>query len=196
MNHLAHLLLAGLDPEARLGALLGDHLKGRLDSLPLTPGLRLGVALHRRIDGWSDTHAAVTALRAELPGPWRRYGGIVLDVLFDHMLARHWSRFSQQPLAHFAVEVDRLLEDRVEQLPPRAVRFARWAREQSLWCRCGDRELLGEIFRLLALRHGRTEPLARGLDLLKTHEAQIEAVFLKLFPELQERSRRFLATQA
>ena len=191
MNHLAHLLLAGPDPELRLGALLGDHVKGRLESLSLEPGLRRGVALHRRIDGWSDAHPAVVAIRAELPPPWRRYGGIVLDVLFDCMLDRHWARFSETSLETFATEIDDLLQQEALRLPARTARFASWARSRSLWRRYGDRDLLQEIFGLLALRHGRPEPLARGLELLDVREPAIEAAFLELFPDLQALSREF-----
>lgn len=184
MNHLAHLVLAGADPDLRFGALLADHVKGRqaLDELP--GGVRAGVVLHRQIDGWTDAHPAVTGLTRRLDPPWRRYAGVILDVLFDNMLDRHWARFGPQPLAQFAAGIDRLMARRQAEMPPRMQRFTAWAREVSLWQRYGERAMLERIFDLLARRHGRREPLARGAELLDRYDAEIEQAFLALMPTL------------
>ena len=191
MNHLAHVLLAGSDPDHRLGAFLGDHVKGTaaLDALPT--GVAHGVRLHRRIDAWSDAHPAVTALRARSGTGWRRYSGIVFDVLFDTMLVRHWERFGRGTLTDFASDIDTLLAERRPELPQRLVRFSFWARETRLWERYDDRAMLAGIFARLAARHGRPSPLADGLDLLDTMDADIEMTFLRIFPDLVGRARAF-----
>lgn len=191
VNHLAHLLLAGPDDGFRLGALLGDHVKGQLALAALPPDRAAGVRLHRLIDGYCDRHPAVTHYLASLQPPWRRYGGIILDVLMDHCLDRHWKALASCPLADFADQIDALFERERDTLPPRLQRFSLWARRRGLWCRYGDRELLGEIFSLLAARHGRPSPLARGLELLDRDEAQVETVFLRLFPDLESAARRW-----
>jgi len=189
MNHLAHFVLAGSDDGLRLGALLGDHVKGRqaLASLP-SPWVR-GVLLHRRIDAWSDQHPALRAFLSELAPPWRRYGGVIVDVLFDYMLSRHWARFGPAPIEQYARSIDALLARHGPDLPPRLASFAAWAREHRLWQRYQDRDMLQQIFSGLARRHARKSPLASGLDLLDRHEARLEAVFLSLFPDLQARVR-------
>lgn len=191
MNHLAHLVLAGADPGLRLGALLGDHVKGKaaLDDWPET--WAAGIRLHRRIDSLCDGHPAVLDFLAGLQAPWRRYGGIMLDVLFDTMLSRHWQRFGPMPLNEFALEIDALMLAHREGLPPRMRLFSAWAREQSLWQRYQDRVLLAEIFQRIASRHGRESPLARGLELLDRHDAEIERVFLELFADLEAATRHW-----
>ena len=90
MNHLAHVVLAGPDTDDRLGAFLGDHIKGRTALETLPAGVARGVRLHRKIDTWSDAHPAVMELRARSGPAWRRHSGIILDVLFDAMLVRNW----------------------------------------------------------------------------------------------------------
>lgn len=192
MNHLAHALLAGDDDDLRLGAFLGDHVKGR-DALREWPErVACGIALHRRIDHWSDHHPAVRELRRLAPAPWRRYSGIAFDVLFDAMLTRHWDRYGDRPLARFGEELDALLADRRMALPDRLRRFSDWARTRRLWLRLDQRPMLEEIFRLLALRHGRPSPLARGADLLDTMTPEIETAFERLFPDLRHAARRYL----
>ena len=68
MNYLVHFLLAGDDDELRLGNVLGDFVKGRVERFEhrgLTERLRTGIQLHRTIDAFSDRHPAV--LRSKLP---------------------------------------------------------------------------------------------------------------------------------
>ncbi len=186
MNHLAHVVLAGTDDGLRLGAFLGDHVRGRQALATLPHSWADGVVLHRRIDTLSDAHPAVRALLKRLQPPWRRYGGVIFDVLFDHMLTRHWARFGQVPLERLAGEIDELLARSAPDLPDRLVLFSRWACERGLWMRYGDREMVDEIFRRLARRHGRPGPLADGIELLDAMEDDIERAFLEMFPDLIE----------
>ena len=87
MNYLGHLLVlpdAGL---ITLGNLLGDFFKGRVDGIePIE--LRLGVALHREIDRFTDTHPVVMRSVARLGPERRRLGGVLVDVFYDHFLAQ------------------------------------------------------------------------------------------------------------
>jgi acyl carrier protein phosphodiesterase len=188
MNHLAHIVLAGPDEGLRLGAFLGDHVRGRQALATLPPAWADGVMLHRRIDTLSDAHPAVRGLLQRLQSPWRRYGGVIFDILFDHMLTRHWDRFGQMPLARLAGEVDELLARHTARLPDRLVLFSRWARERGLWMRYGDPGMIDEIFRRLARRHGRPGPLADGIELLDAMEHDIEQAFLEMFPDLVEQA--------
>ncbi|NBD94903.1 MAG: DUF479 domain-containing protein [Gammaproteobacteria bacterium] len=188
MNHLAHLVLAGPEEGWRLGAFLGDYVKGRAALETLPSAWATGIRLHRRVDTLCDGHAGLRRFLAGLEPPWRRYGGIILDVLFDSMLTRHWARFGPCDLQVFADDVDRLLTRHRSALPPRLRLFGEWARQRSLWTRYDDRAMLAEIFAGLARRHGRPSPLARGLALMDRHEAAIEGLFLELFPTLIERT--------
>jgi len=192
MNHLAHVVLAGERPDDRLGAFLGDHVKGVEALHALPPGLARGVRLHRKIDSWSDAHPAVAALRARTGPHWRRYSGVILDVLFDAMLVRHWDAYQSTCLSEFSQQIDALLAARRPELPPRLVRFSRWARQVGLWQRYDERAMLDTIFAGLARRHGRAGPLARGTVLLDHHEPQIEQTFSEVFPWLKMRAAHFL----
>ncbi|MCH8227832.1 MAG: hypothetical protein IIC63_05410, partial [Proteobacteria bacterium] len=84
MNFLAHLLLAGDDDGLRLGALLGDFVRGRR-ALVFYPGdVRLGIKLHRHTDQFFDSMPEVVKLRKNFPASFRRYSGIVIDLAYDH----------------------------------------------------------------------------------------------------------------
>jgi len=185
MNHLAHLVLAGPTDGLRLGAFLGDHIKGQQALRSLPEEWAVGVRLHRWVDGRCDTHPCVRSLVRSWEGDWQRYGPIALDVLFDTMLTRHWDLLGPVPLVKFADDVDRLLHVHRSHLPSRLRRFARWARTHSLWTRYDDRLMLQTIFDGIQRRHGRPSPLSDGLSRLDGWESEIEATFLQVFRDLQ-----------
>lgn len=89
MNFLAHTVLAGIDEADRIGGLLGDFIKGPLPA-GLPPALASGVALHRAIDGYADRHPAFLASRARISSRRRRVAGVLVDLFYDHLLARDW----------------------------------------------------------------------------------------------------------
>ena len=104
MNLLAHLHLSERRPVAKAaGNLLADYLR-RLHAVPLDEHFAAGVRLHRAIDAFADAHPALRAVRASLAPPWRRWGGILLDVACDFFLSREWPRFSPLPLSEYVAD--------------------------------------------------------------------------------------------
>lgn len=119
MNFLAHAFLAGDDQALVVGGVIGDWIKGPLPgSLPAD--LARGVALHRAIDSHAETHAAFRASRARISAPRRRYGGVIVDILYDHLLARQWQELHPQPLADYCLQVYRLIGARLDDIPASA----------------------------------------------------------------------------
>lgn len=116
MNFLAHAFLAADDPALIVGGVIGDWIKGPLPG-PLPADLARGVALHRAIDSHAETHAAFRASRARISPARRRYGGVVVDILYDHLLARRWQELHDRPLAEFCAEVYRLIGTRLDDIP-------------------------------------------------------------------------------
>lgn len=73
----------------------------------MPPDLALSVRLHRRIDAVTDRHPQVQAARAGFAHGERRYAGILLDLLYDHLLAQDWAHYSAEALPDFATRASR-----------------------------------------------------------------------------------------
>lgn len=69
--------------------------------------LARSVLLHRQVDAHTDRHPRVVAVRATFAQGARRYAGILLDLLYDHVLAADWPAHASQPLAIFAERAGR-----------------------------------------------------------------------------------------
>lgn len=100
MNYLAHLYLSQDNGLSMAGNLMADFLK-HVD-LSVQPGAILrGIENHRATDKFTDNHTLVLGLKQHFHTDFRRFVPIMLDVSFDHMLAKHWQMFHPQPLHQF-----------------------------------------------------------------------------------------------
>ncbi len=105
MNWLAHFVLSPPDERVRLGNWLADLLSPQEQAAIEDPRIREGLALHRRIDLFTDSHPAVIKSRERLPEGSRRFSSILLDVAWDHFLSRDFQRRVGRPLDTFVDEI-------------------------------------------------------------------------------------------
>jgi acyl carrier protein phosphodiesterase len=119
MNFLAHALLSPEDPEVLVGNLTADFIKGKARQA-LAPKVREGLALHQRIDAFTDTHHRVANCALAFEPRWGRYAAVLVDVFFDHVLARRWTEYHGETLGEFVAGVYGTLAAHRQGLPPRA----------------------------------------------------------------------------
>lgn len=192
MNVLAHALLAGNDTALRLGGAMGDFVHGTPgDHLP--PGVRQGIYLHRAIDSFTDSHAEVRAARERMPPPFRRYAGILLDMWFDHCLARDFDRWSDQPLDRYARGLRRELHDAGPLLPDALKRFLGYMDANDLPAGYRDAAAIGKALRGISQRLSRANPLAEAMPLLLAEDDVLKATFERFFPQLRAFAAHWVA---
>lgn len=184
MNYLAHAWLARHGDDAILGALLGDFVLGQSALQDWPAPVRVEIVRHRHIDRYTDTHPAVTAARMRFGG-LRRYAGIVLDVYFDHCLAREWSRWSDIALDDFSARVYRILRQHRDILPPRLQAIAPHMAEHDWLGSYRQRASVDRAVGGIATRLSRNgDRLVACLSVLRENEADIDATFETFFPDL------------
>lgn len=187
MNWLAHMHLARQSDAAMLGALLGDFAFGSSRLERYGDVERREILLHRRVDRFTDTHPDVVALRSTFADGRRRYAGIVLDVYFDHLLARDWSRWSEVSLDAFTARAYRILRERFDDLPPRLQAIApRMAADDWLGS-YRDRATVDRALGRMAQRLSRNgDRLIATLHDFRAIEPQAAAMFDDFFRELDD----------
>ena len=185
MNHLAHVLLVGDDDALRLGGMLGDFVHGQPDPARYPARVISGIRLHRAIDTYTDAHPEVLAAKACLPSPYRRYAGILLDMWFDHCLARNFAHWSSQPLPDYSVALRELLQRRDALLTPALRRFRAYMEANDLPAGYADRAVLERALTGIGQRLSRANPLDSALPVLVAHEDELQRRFEAFFPQLQ-----------
>lgn len=130
MNFLAHLWLADQTGTSLAGSILGDIVRGR-DLSAYPDDIALGIRLHRRVDAATDRHPLIVAVRQDFAAGERRYAGIVLDLVCDHLLARQWPDLHGEVLAAFSQRAAQAQQEagawyrQAGAREPEAARFAR-----------------------------------------------------------------------
>ena len=195
MNFLAHFHIADLirrrsgddDHGLLVGALLGDHVKGPLKG-EYPDRWELGIRLHRRIDALTDSDPATRQCLRTFPDDFRRYGGIALDVCYDHYLSSHWQAdwldTPPQALVAFSQQCYQHLQAGSEQYPETAQRQSRFLAEYNVLCSLQDWHNIHRTLSSIARRLRRDNPLSDCGAILESRQADIEASFLALYPRL------------
>jgi len=187
MNYLAHLHLGGPQPEAMLGSLYGDFVKG-----PLTgrwpAEIEAGILLHRRIDVFTDSHPLVLQAKLRFPSERRRYAGILIDLFFDHCLAVDWHLYSHEPLSQFTARVYSVLRQESE-LPGKLATIAPRMAEQDWLGSYRDFAVMEQVVAAMSRRLSRPEGLAGGMAELERLYVPLQRDFRTFYPQLQAFAR-------
>ena len=185
MNWLAHIYLSEPAPQFRVGNLLPDLVPAsQLHGLAET--YQKGIRRHRQIDVFTDAHPRWKACVLRFPSPYRRFGGILTDVYFDHLLARDWAQYSTMPLRRFIESFYLELEICLPEIPSYAAAVLDRMREQD-WLGSYDRVSgISEILQRISRRLRRPFDLASSVPIFEEHESAFHDDFHAFFPELMK----------
>ena len=188
MNYLAHIYLARQSDDAMIGALLGDFA-GATYVGDYTPEIEREIAIHRKVDIYTDSHPVVLAAKEQFEQGRRRFAGILLDIFYDHVLIVNWAQYNLQPSDRPASELIarfyRALQARRAILPERLQRMLPYMVEHD-WLG-SYREFAGvEIaVKRVSERLSRNGELLRdGLEDVRKNYASLSAGFHEFFPDL------------
>lgn len=188
VNFLAHLHLADGDPGDMTGGVAADFVRNP-DLHRLEPDVLRGVMLHRQIDGFTDRHPVTLRSISRVSRLMGWFGGIVIDIYYDHILAREWSRYSIEHLRDFAARSYHVLNERHGVLPDDARDFIRKFVDEDRLNRYatldGIADTLARVSRVIAKRiPNRPIWLPDAMPLLISRDAEIAADFHAFYPEL------------
>ena len=184
MNLLAHLHLSEGRPVAvAAGNLLADFMR-RFGARDLDPDFHAGVRLHRSIDAYTEAHPVARRARACISPARRRLAGIIVDVAFDHFLARNWAQYSPQPLPDYAAArlaaIGRYLAPHDSPLGPVVER----ARREEWLLAYGTAPGLRLTFNRIASRSPAAAPLRGAEEEIAAQGAPLQHAFAEFYPQL------------
>lgn len=197
MNYLAHLYLAAVPAdlskrqaslsdgtdEALVGSLLGDFVKGDYHE-QYPPAIQRSILLHRRVDAFSNAHPIYRRSKRRIHSSYRHTRGILVDLFYDHFLARNWDQYAAEPLPAFTRRVYQALEVHWDILPHRLQSILPRMAADDWLLAYGDIANIGHALAGLSRRLSRENELHRGLDELRANYADLEGDFRAFFPEI------------
>ena len=122
MNFLAHLYLSGENEKLLVGNFIGDYVKGRKYN-DYHDEIKKGILLHRQIDTFTDSHLKFREAKRFFVAEFGLYSGIIIDLVYDHLLAKNWNKYSSQTLREYTKWVHAILLSNYFHLPKRVQGF-------------------------------------------------------------------------
>ena len=118
MNFLAHIYLSGDTELVSIGNFVADGIRGnKYKQYPLE--VQIGIKLHREIDTFTDAHPIFRQSTKRLHKGYGHYSGVIVDILYDHFLAKNWETYSDIPLAEYIAEFYKSLNRNIDVIPER-----------------------------------------------------------------------------
>jgi acyl carrier protein phosphodiesterase len=109
MNFLAHIYLSGNNDLIKIGNFMADGIRGN-DYLNFPEDVKKGILLHRQIDTFTDSHFVYRKSKHRLHEKYGHYSGVIMDILYDHFLAKNWKNYSEEKLEDFVAKFYKSLE--------------------------------------------------------------------------------------
>jgi acyl carrier protein phosphodiesterase len=161
----------------------------------LPADVRAGVRLHRLIDSFTDNHAVVRGSITRIAEEWNWFSGIIIDIYYDHILARDWARHSAEPLETFAGRCYAALDAGRTVVTAEAAEFLLAFIEDDRLVKYATSKGIEDTLARVSNRIERRMPkhavrLERAMPLLIEKDARLAADFHIFYPELVAHASR------
>ncbi len=189
MNFLAHIYLSFDDDEITLGNFMADSIRGnKYKHLP--ERVQEGIFLHREIDTFTDAHPIPKKSSKKLHYNYGHYSRVIVDIYYDHFLAKNWDTYSDEPLAHFVDRFYNLLADNYAILPARVKGMMPYMISDNWLLNYGNLEGIGKVLNGMNRRTKNKSRMNFAIIDLEEHYDVFEAEFNAFFVELVGFSKR------
>lgn len=170
---------------------MGDFTRD-IDRNILPEPVLAGIQMHFSIDAFTDSHPLVIDLRKKFSRERRRFAGVILDVVFDHFLIKHWSTFIQVDLdAYIQKCYDSLWRHR-KLMPPRMEMVVSWMIARNWIKSYSELSGVGRALDGLAGQLKRQHGFHGSIQEVEQLYDRIETGFLAFFPQLDEHVKVYL----
>ncbi|MFO8000320.1 MAG: ACP phosphodiesterase [Marinilabilia sp.] len=193
MNYLAHLYLSGDDPAVLVGNFIGDHVKGR-QFTRYSGGVQTGILLHRHIDTFTDCHPVFRESSAIFRDVYKRYGGVVGDIVYDHLLAVNWRQYSETDLHAFVKHSHRVLMRNYFSLPGRVKQFLPFLIKSRRLENYQHFEGIEKTLTIMSANSSLPEQTPQAMHRIERHYDELQQQFSVFMPEMIVSAHAFLAS--
>lgn len=184
MNFLAHIYLSGDNDLITIGNFMADGIKGkRYKKYPIE--IQIGILLHREIDTFTDAHPTVRKSTKRLHKNYSHYSGVIVDILYDHFLAKNWADYSSIPLDAYVDRFYESLKTHAEFLPARMQKMVPYMIAGNWLLNYAQIEGIQNVLNGMNRRTNNISGMDQATNELKEFYHEFEAEFTSFFEELR-----------
>ena len=184
MNFLAHLYLSKNNKNILIGNFIADAVKGnKHNNYP--PEIQAGILLHREIDNYTDNHPIVRKSKRRLHERYNHYGGVIIDILYDHYLAKNWASYSEIPLDVYANNVYSFLNENTQSFPDKIQKILPYMIEYNWLEAYASTDGIEIVLKGMNKRTKGISKMDLAIEDLKLHYKEFEEDFTSFFKDLE-----------
>ncbi|MFC2123256.1 ACP phosphodiesterase [Bacteroidota bacterium] len=183
MNILAHAFLSKHSTPLMIGNFIADFVKGNQFKKYET-GIARGIILHRYIDDFTDKHPVFLRSKDRIREHYRHYSAVVIDVFYDHYLARDWSEHAGGDLEEFTVWVYKILKSRLDEFPEKARMVLPYIVKGNWLLRYADKDGIDRSLKGMAARSRHNSGMENAINDLNRYYQEFEEDFREFLPQI------------
>lgn len=193
MNFLAHIYLSDHHKEIMIGNFIADHIKGSSFS-HFSPSIQYGIKMHRAIDTFTDKHPIFRNSKKQLDPKYRLYKGVIIDLIYDHLLAANWQKYSNIPLHIYCDSFYQLLYKNIDILPLGVQKLLPYMSKQNWLYKYRNIQGIGEIMHDMNIRTKGVSKMNEAVIDLQENYSIFENDFHHFFSDLTLYCKQYLST--
>lgn len=193
MNFLAHIFLSGDNELLQIGNFMADGIRGN-DYLNYPKEVQKGIILHRAIDTFTDAHPIFRKSKHRLHEKYGHYSGVIIDIFYDHFLAKNWNNYSNEPLEKVANDFYENLRNHYDILTERTKGMMPYMIARNWLVSYASIEGLSMILFQMDHRTKNRVDMHLSINELKEFYTEFEEEFTTFFEELRNHCQEKLAT--
>lgn len=184
MNFLAHIYLSGENDHIKIGNFIADGIHGKnFDAFPID--VQKGIRLHREIDSFTDFHPIFRQSKHRLHERYGHYSGVIMDIFYDHFLAKNFSNYSKVPLKDFSENFYKVLDVNFSILTPRFQKILPILKEENWLLMYATIEGISHILYNMDRRTRLRSKMQFSVEELKSFYSEFETEFTLFFAEME-----------
>jgi len=183
MNFLAHIYLSGDNDLVKIGNLMADGIHGKPADFPAD--VQKGIILHRAIDTYTDAHPIFRQGTKRLHARYHHYAGVIMDIYYDHFLAKNWANYHSDSLADYVADFYKALENNYDILTERTKGMMPHMIQQNWLLSYATVEGIGRILTQMDHRTKNKSGMRTSVDELLEFYKEYETEFTNFFEEMR-----------
>ncbi len=193
MNFLAHIYLSGDNDLIKIGNFMADGIRGKqFEHFP--KDVQKGILLHRFIDTYTDSHDIFRKSTKRLHDRYHHYAGVIVDIVYDHFLAKNWTHYSDEKLELFVKRFYHSLHDNYEILTEKTQGLMPYMIEKNWLVSYRTTEGIQHILTQMDRRSKNISQMQFAVEELTEFYDEFEAEFTLFFEEMRAQAKEKLLT--
>lgn len=188
VNFLAHILLSDNDSDVVIGNFIADSVR-RSEWNRFKPAVVKGIKLHHKIDEFTDSHPIVMKSKERLRARHHKYSPVIVDIFYDHFLARYFNNYHEAALEKFVADHYGLFRDRYDELPGSIQHMLPYMIRHNWLVNYGNRDGLERVFGGMHRRASFKNEMHKAVEDLYGDYEEYKNEFELYFPVLREYAR-------